>query len=97
MVGVGVVVVVNCEGGVVMTGYDATTAERRGQVVRLRFSTNKYFFRRIVEINQRHQKHKQQQSQHKMLGQTTAKYIFKVENIDTMNQNWLVGWFKSYP
>ena len=44
MVGVGVVVVVNCEGGVVMTGYDATTAERRGQVVRLRFSTHKYFF-----------------------------------------------------
>ena len=41
--GVGVVVVVNCEGGVVMTGYDATTAERRGQVVRLLFSTHKYF------------------------------------------------------
>ena len=43
MVGVGVVVVVNCVGGVVMTGYDATTAERRGQVVRLRFSNHKYF------------------------------------------------------
>ena len=40
----GGVVVVNCEGvGLLVTGYDGTTPERRGQVVRLGFSTQNIF------------------------------------------------------
>ena len=39
----GGVVVVNCEAGLPMTGYDATTAKRRGQVGRLDFRSHKHF------------------------------------------------------